>query len=184
MGPAPRRRRMAGIHSAEMRLAQLPTCSKPVTPAPQPAPTPQPKTEQPPVVEKFHAQTVKDLEGCWQSVRGDLEIRTDDAEQKLVGTARFCYCFKSDGNGTAQIHYNDGDYCHAPMRAKIVGDHVLMHHPNVICQQHGYYVATDIDCGKDQSGETTCELHNLGHNGSRFTEQFKRVSEEYCKRSN
>jgi len=165
----------AGIHAAQIRLALLPVCPKPLPPQPMP------DQDQTKNGEKFEVpKKVEDLKGCWQSARGDIVFTTDDAEQKPVGQARICYCFKSDGHGIVQVRYTDGDICRAPLVAKVKPDHVSMHHDNVYCQHHSFNVAADITCGKDQSNQTTCEIQSLGRIRNKISEQFIRVSDEYC----
>jgi len=171
----------AELHSAELRLAQLPICKLPPKPRPDPKPIVEKPPEPKPPIEKFEVpKKVEDLKGCWQSARGDIEIVSDDAEQKHIGNARICYCFKNDGRGIVQVTYTDGDICRAPLTAKIRTSKVFMHHDNVNCQKHPYHVAADITCGNGPSNETTCEIKNLGRTANKFSEQFVRVSEDYC----
>jgi hypothetical protein len=184
----------SSIHNAEIRLALLPACpipAPPKIPDPPPKPVDLPKPVDPPkpadppkpqITEKFEIpKKVEELKGCWQSTRGDIEIVSDDAQEKPLGNARFCYCFGSNGRGMVQILYSDGDVCRAGLIARITSDHVLMHHDKVNCRKHSYYVATDITCGNDdQSSDTTCEIHNLGKIGNKSSEQFIRVTNEHC----
>jgi hypothetical protein len=163
----------SGIHSEEIRLALLPACPQPL-PLKPPEPKPNPQ-----IVQKFEIpKKVEELKGCWQSARGDLVIVDD--EEKPVGTARFCYCFGSNGRGVVQILYTDSDICRAGLIARISPDHVFMHHDKVSCRQHGFFVASDITCGNDQSDQTSCEITNLNKNRTKITEQFIRVSDEHC----
>ncbi len=174
------------IHAAEIHLALLPACPKPV-PQPQPLPlpvkVPDPK---PPVNNPAPVQTleipkkVEDLKGCWQSVRGDLNMTTDDAEQKLLGQVRICYCFRGNGRGRVQVRYTDGDTCRADLFARISPAQLFMHHERATCQRHPGYVAADIRCGNSQSEQTECEIQNLGEVRDKLIEQFKHVSDEYC----
>jgi hypothetical protein len=124
------------------------------------------------------------LKGCWQSARGDIEIVSDDTEKRHVGNAR-CYCFGSNGRGTARERFSDGDVCRAPLKAKIAGGKVFMHHGQMPChRRRGPGVGANITCANnDESNETTCEIQNLGYLETRITEQFVRVSEEYCDRN-
>lgn len=178
----------SGIHDAEIHLALLPACPIPAPPrAPDPPPKPvdppkPPELSKPQITEKFEVpKKVEELKGCWQSARGDIDIVSDDAEERLLGKARFCYCFGSGGRGVVQILYSDGDICRAGLIARITTDRVLMHHDKVTCRKHSFYVATDITCGNnDQSNDTTCEIHNLGKNSSTSSEQFIRVTNEHC----
>jgi hypothetical protein len=182
------------LHSAELRLAQLPICPpppkpvppkpvpppKPVTP-PKPVPPPDPVPPPKPVENLNDIKKVEDLKGCWQSAGGDIDIVTDDAEHKPLGKARFCYCFGDSGRGTAQVRYTDGDLCRAPLQAKTQPGKVLLHHEQIPCQTHGPFIGEDITCANSQSNETTCEIQNLGKNlRQKFSQQFIRVTEEHC----
>jgi hypothetical protein len=191
----------ANLHSAEIRLAQLPICPPPPPPPkpkpvvqpdppkpepvkipdpPPPDPKPEPKKEEPPS-EKFEVpKKVEDLKGCWQSVRGDIDIVSDDAEQKPLGKARFCYCFKDNGKGNVLVSYTDGDLCRAPLTAKLKAGTLSMRHGDIPCRTHVPQVGANITCGHDGSEETTCQIKNLGRNAELLSEKFIRVSNEHC----
>lgn len=169
----------AAIHAAEVRVAMLPYCPKPAPPKPVEPPAPVPDPAKGP--EKFEIpKKVEDLRGCWQSARGDISIETDDAERKKIGTARFCYCFRSNGQGTIQVRFSDGDLCRAGLRARISSDHVFMHHEKVLCRSHPPMVAADVSCGNDPANETVCQIQTLGNVGNKVSERFIRVSDEHC----
>jgi hypothetical protein len=177
------------IHAAEIRLALLPICYKPAPQKPpelkvvlpKPPEAKPPKEDAPQFVEKFEMpKTLEDLKGCWQSARGDIDIITNDAERKHIGTARFCYCFRSDGHGIALMRFDDGDICRAPLIARINPGKVFMHHGEVPCRRHVPHVGSNITCSQDQSDETTCEIQDLGRNKEKLSEQFIRVSDESC----
>jgi hypothetical protein len=187
----------SNLHSAEIRLAQLPICPpppppkpvppKPVPPPPKPDPVPPkpdpvpPPPEPKPVENLNDIKKVEDLKGCWQSAGGDIEIVTDDAERKPLGKARFCYCFGDNGRGTAQVRYTDGDVCRASLRAKTAPGKVLLHHDKIACQTHLSFIGEDITCATSESDDTTCEIQNLGKNlRQKYSQKFVRVSEEYC----
>ncbi|HXW23840.1 MAG TPA: hypothetical protein VEK73_03760, partial [Xanthobacteraceae bacterium] len=117
------------IHEAELRIAQLPACAEntppPLRPPVSPPSTPpalppttlpqqpplQTAPEQPPLQtpprqtspaedEQLKIpERVADLNGCWRSERGDIDLVSDDAEQRPVGKVRICYCFGSNGRG-------------------------------------------------------------------------------------
>lgn len=173
------------IHAEEIHLALLPSCPKPV-PLPQPLPVKVPDQKppvdnQPPVQTLDIPKKIEDLKGCWQSVGGDINMTTDDAEAKPVGQARICFCFRSNGRGRVQVRYTDGDVCRADLMARILPGLVLMHHERANCRQHPYYVAADIKCqGNAQSEKTECEIQNLGAVRGKYSEQFMHVSDEYC----
>lgn len=177
------------IHAEEIRLALLPDCPKP-SPKPQHQPQPQPlpvkdedlkPAEKPEPQRRLEVpQKVEDLKGCWQSSRGDIDIFTDDAQHKTIGKARLCYCFRSNGQGVAQISYADGERCRAKLIARISSDQVFMRHEVIPCRKHGDYVVHEITCGTDQSDRSLCEIISRGKTYLRRVEQFVRVTDEYC----
>jgi hypothetical protein len=194
----------ADLHSAEIRLVQLPICPLPPKPKPleqvklpdpvkppEPVEQPEPKKEEPkqedvktdePPVEKFEIpKTLADLKGCWQSARGDIDMVLDNAEETPAGKARICYCFGSNGRGKAQFLYTDGDVCQAGLIARLSPDRVFMHHGRAACRKSRSQNPADITCSSDQSNQTSCEIQSLGKYRSRVTEQFIRVSDEHCK---
>lgn len=109
-------------------------------------------------------------------------MTSDDAARTPVGKVRICYCFRSNGQGVVQSRYTDDDTCQGALTARISADrkHVYMHHEQVKCQSHGPQVAADIDCGNDESDQTSCEIQNLGQIHNKFSEEFIRVSDEHC----
>jgi hypothetical protein len=163
------------MHAAEIRLALLPICPRRVS-------SELPKGDELQSAQKFEVpRKVEDLKGCWQSSHGDIDIVSDDAEQRHLGRARFCYCFRSDGQGTAQIHYTDGEVCSTGLTARILPDSVLMHHEAIDCRKNTGLVAADITCSNDgQSNETNCEIAGLGQRANKVIEQFVHVSDDYC----
>jgi hypothetical protein len=194
----------AKLHTAEIRLAQLPICPPPPAPKPLPKPKPvilpdppppepkkdepkkdEPKKNDPEPVEKFEIpKNIADLKGCWQSVRGDITVVADNAEHTPVGTGRFCYCFGSDGHGMAIVRFSKGDVCRGPLVAKIEAGQVLMRHERLPCagpSSFAPFAISNIVCGHGKTNETTCEQQSI----SKFpppkrVEQFMRVSDEHC----
>ncbi len=177
---------LSRIHTEEIHLALLPACPRPQPlPQPQPfpvkAPDPKPPIDNPAPVQTLEVpKKIEDLKGCYQSVRGDINMTTDDAEERPVGQARICYCFRSNGRGQVHVRYTDGDICRADLFARILPGQLLMHHERASCRRHAPYVAADIKCGNAQSEQTECEIQNLGEIANKFTEQFMHVSDEYC----
>jgi hypothetical protein len=178
----------ANLHSAEVRLAQLPICPTPPKPKPKPTPIvepkPQPgpdKQDRKPDEKLTTIQKVEELKGCWQSSTGDIELIKDDGKQTPAGKARFCYCFGADGSGILQVRYTDGDICRGPLTAEIKPGQVFMRHGTISCQTHGGQNAEEISCPNGLAKETTCETHVIGKfNDYKIKEQYIRVSDEYC----
>jgi hypothetical protein len=177
------------IHAEEIHLALLPACPRPAPP-PQPQPLPQPQPQpvkvpdppapKPPVQTLEIPKKIEDLKGCWQSVRGDIDMTTDDAEARPLGQARICFCFRTNGRGRVQVRYTDGDVCRGDLIARVSPGRVFMHHERANCRRHPNYVAADIICGNGSADQTECEIHNLGDIRDTYTEQFMHVSDEYC----
>jgi hypothetical protein len=158
------------IHAAEIRVALIAVCSRPVKPDDRQA------------VRKFEIpKDIEDLEGCWQSSRGDIDIVSDDAEQRHLGQARFCYCFRNNGQGIAQIRYADGEVCSTALTARLLPGSVTMHHEAIDCRHNTGLVAGAITCRNDgQSSEATCEIAGRGQSGNKVVEQFVHVGNDYC----
>jgi hypothetical protein len=163
------------IHAAEIRVALIPVCPRPIMDKPV-------KANDPQAVQKFEIpKNIEDLKGCWQSSRGDIDIVSDDAEQRRLGQARFCYCFKKNGRGIAQIRYADGEVCSTGLTARLLPDSVAMHHEAIDCRNNIGLVAADITCRNDsQSKEATCEIAGRGQRADKVVEQFIRVGNDYC----
>jgi len=120
------------------------------TPAPTPKPTPTPKpspTETPEPQEQLKIpKNLSELQGCWQSVRGDIHIVTDDAEEKPMGDIRLCYCFGNNGRGSVKAVYSTGVRCRATLQARIYSDRLVIKHPALPCSDsHDIYPGV-IEC--------------------------------------
>jgi hypothetical protein len=181
------------IHEAELRLARLPACAPPPQPQPiepkkeakldNPPPEPPPPPEKPPQEELKIPKNLSELKGCWQSVRGDIEIVTSDAEQKPIGNVRVCYCFSENGRGAVQAVYTDGARCRAPLRARLYSDRLVLNHPKLRCSMDGH----DIDPGElicrgaTEGDSATCDWKSKGeYPGSSDNDKYQRVANERC----
>jgi hypothetical protein len=191
------------IHEAELRLARLPVCAAPtpsppepkkearvVTPTPTPTPTPKPTpipepspTETPQPQEQLKIpKNLSELQGCWQSVRGDIHIVTDDAEEKPMGDIRLCYCFGNSGRGSVQAFYTDGVRCRGPLQARIYSDRLVMKHQGLKCTASGHDINPgEIECKGTTEGETAaCDWTTHGtHSGD--NDAYQRVPPERCR---
>jgi hypothetical protein len=185
------------LKSAEARLATLPTCQPTATPeppraptpnpsaspAPTPSPTPAPSASPTPEVMKM-PRRISDLKGCWRSERGDIEIVSDDEQQKLIGKVRICYCLGENGTGAVLENFTDSDTCKGALRAKLEPNRLSMHHDRLGCSGNkGGIVPEDIICRGDSGEAVTCDTTSLG----RMTglgpknERFQRVAAEDCR---
>jgi hypothetical protein len=177
------------LHQAQLDVARLPVCLPDPPPRqpehraenivpPPPAPAPSPPDDRLTV-----PHNVSELKGCWQSVDGDIEMTSDDAQQRPMGTVRICYCFGDNGRGRTLYFYNDGDKCAGPLRAQVSGDRLLMKHPRINCTGNKNYVtAEDIVC-RTKAGEdsASCDSHVYGVRPEDITdEKYHRVSPEHC----
>jgi hypothetical protein len=181
------------IHEAELRLARLPPClasvppSRPVpeqraeaevSPPPPPQPSPSPTPEVPPSEELKIPQQLSDLKGCWQSVRGDLPLVTDDREQRPLGNVRICYCFGDNGRGSVRYRYTDGRKCAGPVRARLSDGKLSIDQP-AHC-----VVRTEITCSSQGEGNAaSCDAVDYGRfvHGGYTDEKYQRVTAEHCR---
>ena len=154
----------------------------PPTPTPTPTPTPEPSpTETPEPQEQLKIpKNLSELQGCWQSVRGDIHIVTDDAEEKPMGDIRLCYCFGNSGRGSVQAYYTDGVRCRAPLQARIYSDRLVIKHPALTCSDsHNIYPGV-IECkGTTEGNSATCDWSTLGSHSSK-NDKYQRVPPELC----
>jgi hypothetical protein len=177
------------IHQAELRIAQLPSCAPPRPPktqaqidTPPPQPKPQPSVD-PPREELKIPKNLAELKGCWQSVRGDIEIVTSDAEKRPIGSVRVCYCFSESGRGAVQAVYSDGAKCRAPLRARLSADRLVMNHPLLRCSVSDHDIDPgEIDCkGTAEGDSATCDWRSKGpYPDSSDNDKYQRVSPEQC----
>ncbi|HXW23838.1 MAG TPA: hypothetical protein VEK73_03750 [Xanthobacteraceae bacterium] len=177
----------ARIHEAELRIAQLPACAQTAQlpdappPEPLPPPPPPPPSPEPPQQEdqlKIPTRIV-DLQGCWQSVRGDLELVDDDG--RPAGRVRACYCLGANGRGRAIYIYADGRKCSADLRAELKSDGLTMRHGSVGCPRGEGPEALDIKCRPGTEGLAVCDTQSRRKPEYKWTdEHYQRVSDEHC----
>jgi hypothetical protein len=193
------------LHQAQLAIAQLPLClpetprrraenivptpaPSPVptaTPTPTPTPAPTPTATPTPDDRLVVPRNLSDLNGCWQSVRGDLPMVSDDARQRPIGSVRICYCLDGNGGGTTRYKYQDGGRCAGPLQAQLSEDRLSMSHGRIKCvgsPRVGYVVPADIVCS-NKAGEDSASCDTKWHLRIPTTstdEKYRRVSEEYC----
>lgn len=172
----------ARIHAQQLRLAQMPACvDTPPRRAEAPARAPA-QTDVPPHPPLRMPTRLGDLRGCWQSVRGDIEVKTDDAAARLVGRARICYCFAGEGRGTVTWRFSGGGQCDTPATATLDDGVLRIGHRGATCPG-GQHVPEDITCRKGQDGVAACDVQSLGETRRRREgERFAEVSAEECER--
>jgi hypothetical protein len=182
---------LARLGEAQLRLALLPTC--------QPPPEKPPRKEEPPpktVEERLGPSPAdlvvpkrkEDLEGCWQSVRGDLEFVEDTPKHEPVGVARICYCFGKNGRGKVRQIYATGrmagNMCETRLTAVLKPDELLFSHPEIPCAK-GHQVASEaatIVCRSTRDAATSCTMtYDAKFPSPPSQEQFQRVSNEACR---
>jgi hypothetical protein len=186
------------LHSAEIRLAQLPICPKPLPKRPEPKkevkiPAPraekkdEPNKDEPkkddtkPVEKLVVTEKIAELKGCWRSSNGDVQMVKDDAQHSPGGKARYCYCLGDSGQGFVQVRHSDGEICRNALLAQIKPGEVFMHHDRIDCPKGGSHSPADITCRNGLGQETTCDNHILGKfNNYTISQQFIRVDEDYC----
>jgi hypothetical protein len=169
------------VHEAELRLAQLPICTsgdKPQLPKDKEVPWSEPKAKE---AELKVPSRLEDLRGCWQSLRGDIDIVTDDAEAKPMGKVRMCYCFGANGRGKARWQFTDGRRCETNLTATLKDNELDMAHGVANCTDHSDIVPAEITCKGQPDGDTECDTQNLGQTRRRAVgEKYQRVSDEHC----
>lgn len=163
-----------------MRIAEKPACAPPaqIKKKDETPPTSIPPEEQLTVPKK-----ISELKGCWESVRGDLDIVSDDEERRLIGKVRQCYCFGGRGAGEFKLNYSDGVKCRAPITAELEGDTLKIHQPGFRCVwkgQHRGLVPTEIVCRSAENEATPCEYQALGRLRTKGVEQYRRVPLGHC----
>ncbi len=183
----------ARIREAELRIAEKPNCPPPAI-APEPdkpqpikeVPPPRPDPQPPNVEEQLKIPTkIADLKGCWESVRGDLDIVTDDERELPIGKVRKCYCFGANGRGQLKLSYTDGARCRAPIAADLRADTLRIHQPEFQCAWKGQnrgLVPFEITCRGVAEGEAAlCDIQSLGRRRNVTSgEQYRRVEKDHC----
>jgi hypothetical protein len=173
------------IHKAELRMARLPICAPPPPPQRPPqreATVDPPRPPAQPPRELTIPRTLADLEGCWQSARGDIPMYSTGAERHQVGNVRICYCF-SGQSGTARYIYTDGSKCSGPLQVQLAQDRLSFSHERISCTgRAGHVVPVDMVCKSGAGGEAaTCDRVQRDGTPSRMTnEKFNRVPPQHC----
>jgi hypothetical protein len=178
------------IREAELRIAEKPACAQPQEPEkrrePPPAPIITPTVPPiPPEQQLTVPKKISELKGCWESIRGDLDIVSDDEERRLIGKVRECYCFGARGVGEFRMSYSDGAKCRAPITAELDGDVLKIQQPRFHCvwkgQNRGLVPAEIVCHGAGGEGEAaSCEYEYLGRIHSKGVEQYRRVPLGHC----
>lgn len=164
----------ARLHEAQLRRARLSGC-----PPPNSAETP-PRAK---AGEELKIPVRReDLQGCWQSDRGDIQVATDDEEHRPTGKVRQCLCFSRSGRGRARVTFTDGDRCEAPLSVQIGAGELVMRHGPIPCERHGPMVPAKIVCRGGANGEAAiCDTENLGKMRDRLSgEKFHKVDNAHC----
>jgi hypothetical protein len=151
----------------------------------QPPPAPRPTQTSTPDDRLMIPRSLDDLNGCWQSVRGDIPFYSDDADHRPLGTVRMCYCFARNGEGYTRYKYQDGTKCIGALTAQLSEGRLLISHPRINCIGNpsiGYIVPADVLCANkpgDDSASCDTEWHFRSPTMTR-NEKFRRVSPDYC----
>jgi hypothetical protein len=193
------------LHQAQLDVARLPVClpdppSRPpeqraenITPSPTPAPMPTPAPTLTPAPTPTPSPTaddgliiphrLSDLNGCWQSVNGDVPMYSDDAERRFIGTLRICYCISANGRSTARYNWQDGARCTGTLRVRLSEERLLMNHGAINCTgKPGNVPPTDIVCSKAADDTASCDTRIHGDVPATSSNgKFHRVDEEYCR---
>lgn len=182
----------ARIREAELRIAEKPICGPPLGPKneretqlnPPIIPHTGPNPEEPTIDPLTIPKKISELKGCWESVRGDLPIVTDDEEERLVGHVRKCYCFGANGRGQLKMSYTEGAKCRAPIYADLSGETLRIHQPKFSCIRRGQnkgLVPAEITCRGAESEAAACDEQIFARKRtSRTGDQYRRVGKDHC----
>ena len=178
----------ADLQQAELTYAQKPNCAlpqpeiKPILKTEQ-HDEPQPKQQEPEPEKLKVPKKLSELQGCWESERGDISIVTDDEEKRPIGNVRKCYCFGARGSGQLKLLYTIGVKCGAPVSARLENGKLRMSYPTFTCMSRGKnwgLVPAVIECENGDNDAATCTEHDLGHNAETIVEQYRRVERDHC----
>jgi hypothetical protein len=177
------------LHQAQLNVARLPIClpdpprrqpdRRADNSVPTPTPTPTPTPNEPLVI----PHNLNDLNGCWQSVSGDINMVSDDAQHTPIGKVRICYCLSGNGGGETRYIYQDGARCTGPLRAELSQERLTIKHGRISCSGNkGFVVPTDITCtAKEGEDSATCDSYvHLKRPTTTTNQKYHRVSPEYC----
>lgn len=153
-----RRSLRARLRTAELRAAGLPIC-------------------------KFDHLVIparlEDLQGCWESDRGDTDVFTDDDAMKFVARRRTCLCFEG-GEGRVRMAYSNGAKCEGPLTAKLQTGQFTVRFPNVPCSDGGQYVSTEVICS-NKEGSASRDWRTQGYRRRVIlADKFHRVEAARC----
>lgn len=184
--------RLSGeLRKLELRLASLRSCPVPPPPPPEPVvqPPPPPPPEKPPAQETLKApEQLADIAGCWQSVRGDIPLASDDEERRPMGNIRECLCFGTNGRGRKRQVYTDGFVCDGIIQASLASGSLRIEQPEFNCGSHGGFVRgrvrSMVICKAGSGDGTACTTYGLGRRRSESTEDYVRVTPQHCQLGN
>jgi hypothetical protein len=173
------------LHQAQLAINRLPVClpDPPVHRTemvpPPPTPTPDERLTIP--------HNVNDLNGCWQSIQGDIPaIAVDDESHRVVGHKRICYCFSGNGGGEVRHIFLEGGRCFGPLQIRLSGERLIISHGQIPCANmpppSNSIVATDVTCTKKaDDGTVSCDRVSRGKFPVAIRgEIYHRVSAENC----
>jgi hypothetical protein len=188
------------LHQAQLDIARLPVClpdpprrppeqraeniAPSPTPIPSSTPAPTPTPSPTPDGRLVVPRDLSDLNGCWQSVRGDIKMYSDDAERRFIGTLRICYCISAKGRSTARYNWQDGARCTGTLGVRLSGERLLMNHGTINCVgKQGNVPPTDIVCSSKAGDDSaSCDTRIHGDVPATASDgRFRRVDEEYCR---
>lgn len=155
---------LARLNEAQVLYAQLPGCKQP---------------------ELVLPKRKDELEGCWQSVRGDIRFKSVDTGE-YTGSARICYCFGKNGAGKVRQIFTEGpdsgSVCETGLLAKLRPDELIVQHPTIPCTKGSNVSAATIICRRAPDGSASCEF-NWESNKQGYSspaEKFQRATIEDC----
>jgi hypothetical protein len=133
---------------------------------------------------------VGQLNGCWHSQTGELPVVSSTTNER-VGTSRNCFCFKSDGRGSARIIYTtntkkkagsqEQKVCEGKLTASITSRSLTFQYEgNLRCTDGGRFATkgpVTWICTGDASRAAMCEQQPPY---GTLREKFIKVDDKYC----
>lgn len=182
-----RRALLARLQEAELRDAQTPLCpSQQEKPKPRADKSDLPPREDGPKQELKIPQRKEELEGCWQSARGDIHFYQEETGE-FAGAARICFCFDKNGRGVVRQTYTEGPQagavCQTDLKAALKPDALVLEHPMIPCSKGNSTNSAGIRCAKEPDGGASCIARYKSLKKPQQDtppEKFFHVPNEYC----
>ena len=145
------------LHEAQLAINRFPVClpspehRAEIAFTPTPTPSATPTTLPTPDERLTIPRNVNDLNGCWQSIQGDIPATADDKSHRIMGHRRICYRFSGNGGGEVHEIFLEGGSCAGPLKVRLSRGRLIIRHEKLPCTDvpdGRSIVPTDITCSK------------------------------------